>query len=87
MDRCRCDVQGIGGRLFGKRHTAHQCFRQFGHLDSLFQERDARQGRQSIRRGDSAWRAQLQQAYDELSAFEQPVRPELRPLMSRRGGR
>lgn len=35
--------------------------------------------RQSIRRGDAAWRAQLQQAYDELSAFEQPIRPELRP--------
>ena len=35
--------------------------------------------RQSIRRGDAAWRAQLQQAFDELSAFEQPIRPELRP--------
>ena len=35
--------------------------------------------RQSIRRGDAAWRAQLQQAYDDLSAFEQPIRPELRP--------
>jgi DNA-binding GntR family transcriptional regulator len=35
--------------------------------------------RQSIRRGDAAWRAQLQQAYDELSAFEQPIRPDLRP--------
>lgn len=34
--------------------------------------------RQSIRRGDAAWRAQLQQVYDELSAFEQPVRPEQR---------
>ena len=32
--------------------------------------------RQSIRRGDAAWRARLQQAYDELSAFEQPVRSE-----------
>lgn len=35
--------------------------------------------RQSIRRGDAAWRARLQQAYDELSAFEQPIRPDLRP--------
>ena len=35
--------------------------------------------RLSIRRGDAAWRAQLQQAYDDLSAFEQPIRPELRP--------
>ena len=34
--------------------------------------------RQSIRHGDAAWRAQLQQAYDELSAFEQPLRPEMR---------
>jgi DNA-binding GntR family transcriptional regulator len=34
--------------------------------------------RQSIRHGDAAWRARLQQAYDELSAFEQPVRPEHR---------
>jgi DNA-binding GntR family transcriptional regulator len=34
--------------------------------------------RQAIRRGDAAWRAQLQQAYDELSAFEQPIQPELR---------
>jgi DNA-binding GntR family transcriptional regulator len=35
--------------------------------------------RQSIRRGDAEWRAQLQQAFDDLSAFEQPIRPELRP--------
>ncbi|NRF71249.1 GntR family transcriptional regulator [Aquincola sp. S2] len=35
--------------------------------------------RQSIRRGDAAWRAQLQQAFSELSAFEQPIRPEQRP--------
>ena len=34
--------------------------------------------RQSIRRGDAAWRAQLQQVYDEISAFEQPIRPEYR---------
>jgi DNA-binding GntR family transcriptional regulator len=34
--------------------------------------------RQSIRHGDAAWRAQLQQAYDELSEVEQPVRPERR---------
>jgi len=35
--------------------------------------------RQSVRRGDEAWRAQLQRAYDELSDFEQPIRPEHRP--------
>jgi DNA-binding GntR family transcriptional regulator len=35
--------------------------------------------RQSIRRGDAAWRARLQQAYDELSAIEQPIRPDQRP--------
>lgn len=34
--------------------------------------------RQSIRRGDAEWRAHLQQAFDDLSAFEQPIRPELR---------
>lgn len=34
--------------------------------------------RRSIRHGDAAWRGQLQLAYDALSAFEQPVRPELR---------
>lgn len=34
--------------------------------------------RQSIRHGDAAWRARLQRAYDELSAFEQPVRTEHR---------
>lgn len=34
--------------------------------------------RQSIRHGDAAWRAQLQQAYDELSSFEQPIRPAQR---------
>jgi DNA-binding GntR family transcriptional regulator len=34
--------------------------------------------RQSIRHGDAAWRARLQQVFDELSAFEQPVRPEHR---------
>ena len=34
--------------------------------------------RQSIRHGDAAWRARLQQVYEELSAFEQPVRPEHR---------
>lgn len=34
--------------------------------------------RRSIRAGDAAWRAQLQRAYTELSAFEQPVRPEQR---------
>jgi DNA-binding GntR family transcriptional regulator len=34
--------------------------------------------RQSIRRGDTAWREQLVQVYDELSAVEQPIRPEHR---------
>ena len=34
--------------------------------------------RQSIRHGDSVWRARLQHAFDELSNFEQPVRAELR---------
>lgn len=34
--------------------------------------------RQSIRHGDAAWRARLQEAYDELSAFEQPIRAEHR---------
>jgi DNA-binding GntR family transcriptional regulator len=34
--------------------------------------------RQSIRNGDAAWRARLQQAFDELSAFEQPIRAEHR---------
>ena len=34
--------------------------------------------RQSIRHGDAAWRARLQHAYDELSAFEQPIRAEHR---------
>jgi len=34
--------------------------------------------RQSIRHGDAAWRTRLQRAFDELSAFEQPVRPEHR---------
>lgn len=34
--------------------------------------------RQSIRSGGDAWRAELQRAYDELSAIEQPLRPENR---------
>lgn len=34
--------------------------------------------RQSIRHGDAQWRAQLQQAYDELSAFEQPIQQQQR---------
>ncbi len=34
--------------------------------------------RQSIRKGDAAWRARVQQAFDELSRYEQPIRPELR---------
>jgi len=43
--------------------------------------------RQSIRRGDAAWRAQLQQAYDELSAFEQPVQPAQRVGWEQRNAR
>ncbi|WP_284620225.1 GntR family transcriptional regulator [Aquabacterium humicola] len=43
--------------------------------------------RQSIRHGDAAWRAALQQAYDELSAFEQPVRPEQRVAWEQRNAR
>ena len=34
--------------------------------------------RQSIRQGDAAWRARLQQAYDDMSGFEQPIRPDQR---------
>jgi DNA-binding GntR family transcriptional regulator len=34
--------------------------------------------RQSIRHGGDAWRAELKQAYDDLSAVEQPIRPEHR---------
>lgn len=34
--------------------------------------------RQSIRQGDAAWRAQLQLAYDALSAVEQPIQPSQR---------
>lgn len=34
--------------------------------------------RQSIRHGDAAWRERLQQVFDELSAFEQPIRAEHR---------
>jgi DNA-binding GntR family transcriptional regulator len=34
--------------------------------------------RQSIRKGDAAWRARVQRAYDELSQVEQPIRPEHR---------
>ena len=34
--------------------------------------------RRSIRHGDAVWRAQLQAAYDELSAVEQPIQPEHR---------
>lgn len=34
--------------------------------------------RQSIRHGDAAWRAQLQQVYEELSAVEQPIEPSMR---------
>jgi DNA-binding GntR family transcriptional regulator len=34
--------------------------------------------RQSIRHGDAAWRARLEQAYAELSSFEQPILPDRR---------
>jgi DNA-binding GntR family transcriptional regulator len=34
--------------------------------------------RQSIRKGDEAWRLRVRQAFDELSKFEQPVKPEHR---------
>lgn len=34
--------------------------------------------RQSIRHGGAAWRASLRQAFEELSAVEQPLRPEVR---------
>jgi len=34
--------------------------------------------RLSVRRGDEAWRRQLQQAYDDISAFEQPIQPQHR---------
>jgi DNA-binding GntR family transcriptional regulator len=34
--------------------------------------------RQSIRHGDAAWRTRLQQVFDELSAFEQPILAEHR---------
>jgi DNA-binding GntR family transcriptional regulator len=43
--------------------------------------------RRSIRHGDDAWRARLQQAWDDLSAFEQPVRPELRKRWEVRNAR
>jgi DNA-binding GntR family transcriptional regulator len=43
--------------------------------------------RRSIRTGDEPWRARLQQAWDELSAFEQPVRPELRKRWEARNTR
>ncbi len=34
--------------------------------------------RQSIRHGDEAWRTRLREAYEAMSAFEQPIRPEHR---------
>jgi DNA-binding GntR family transcriptional regulator len=34
--------------------------------------------RRSVRQGNAGWRAQLEQAFAELSAFETPVRPEHR---------
>jgi DNA-binding GntR family transcriptional regulator len=43
--------------------------------------------RRSIRAGGAEWRAQLQQAYDELSSFEQPIRPGQRASWEQRNGR
>lgn len=43
--------------------------------------------RRSIREGGDAWRAQLQQAYDELTSFEQPIRPEQRASWEQRNAR
>ncbi len=40
--------------------------------------------RQSIRRGGAAWRAQLRAAYEDLSAFEQPIKPEQRAAWEQR---
>jgi DNA-binding GntR family transcriptional regulator len=34
--------------------------------------------RQSIRKGDAAWRAALRQAFEEVSDWEQPIRPDQR---------
>jgi DNA-binding GntR family transcriptional regulator len=34
--------------------------------------------RRSIRHGDAVWRANLRRAFEDMSAFEQPIRPELR---------
>jgi DNA-binding GntR family transcriptional regulator len=34
--------------------------------------------RQSIRRGDEAWRTSVREVFDELSRYEQPIRPEHR---------
>lgn len=34
--------------------------------------------RQSIRKGDEAWRARIREVFDELSRHEQPLRPEHR---------
>jgi len=34
--------------------------------------------RQSVRHGGDAWRAQLRRAFDDISAFEQPIRSEHR---------
>lgn len=34
--------------------------------------------RQSVRKGDAAWRARVREVFDELSAYEQPIRPEHR---------
>ncbi len=39
--------------------------------------------RQSIRKGDAAWRARVREVFDELSAYEQPVRPEHRHVWER----
>lgn len=43
--------------------------------------------RQSIRRGDEAWRARVRDAFAELSSYEQPIRLELRPQWERLNNR
>ena len=43
--------------------------------------------RRSIRAGGAEWRTQLQQAYDELSGFEQPIRPGQRASWEQRNAR
>ena len=43
--------------------------------------------RQSIRRGDDAWRARVRESFAELSSYEQPIRLELRPQWERLNNR